>query len=222
MGKTEEFISQEKEYYGKIYSDIAFAIDEIRDFLDNETLKSRKYFSRQPVLDKYIELLDSANQESKKRGFIKGFIDGDKYINLLQSFKTDHNEEFDQLEKCWKCECLSCTAVCKFDSCTGCKIGRRVGYCDHKRTNVALFDNSQNAVINLVNNNTGQEDRYNVLAVVQDALEDKRYILIENIHDKERFILYYYPKLPEDTYGEITDEEDFNFAASAYENLERS
>ncbi|AGK95275.1 hypothetical protein [Clostridium pasteurianum] len=222
MGKTEEFISQEKEYYGKIYSDIAFAIDEIRDFLDEETLKNRKYFSRQPVLDKYIEVLDSANQESKKRGFIKGFIDGDKYINLLQSFKADHTEELNQLEKCWKCECLRCTAACKFDSCDGCRTGRRVAYCDHKRTNVAFFDNSQSAMLNLVNNNTGQEDRYNVLAVVQDALEDKRYILIENIHDKERFILYYYPKLPEDTYGEITDEEDFNFAASAYENVERS
>lgn len=222
MGKTEEFISQEKEYYGKIYSDIAFAIDEIKDFLDEKTLKNRKYFSRQPVLDRYMDLLDSAKQESKKRGFFRGFIDGDKYIGLLQDFKTDHAEELDQLEKCCKCECLKCTAICKFDSCDGCKSGRRVAYCDHKRTNVAFFHNSQNATLNLINNNTGQQDRYLILAVVQDALEDKRYILIENIHDKERFILYYYPKLPEDTYGEITDEKDFNFAASAYENVERS
>lgn len=222
MGKTEEFISQEKEYYGKIYSDITFAIDEIKDFLDENVLKNRKYFSRQAVLDKYIDFLDSAKQESKKRGFIKGLLAGDKYIGLLQGFKADHIEEFDQLTKCSKCECLRCTAVCKFDSCDGCRPGRRVAYCDHKNTNVSFFDNSQNSLLTLVNNNTGQEDRYNILAVVQDALNDKRYILIENIHDKERFILYYYPKLPEDGYGEITNEEDFNFAASAYENVERS
>ncbi|MDF2503928.1 MULTISPECIES: hypothetical protein [Clostridium] len=222
MGKTEEFISHEKEHYGKIYTDITFAIDEIKDFIDENVLKNRKYFSRQAVLDKYIDLLDSAKQENKKKGFIKSILAGDKYIDLLQGFKSAHSEELDQLNKCSKCECLRCTVVCKFDSCDGCRTGRRVAYCDHERTNVAFFDNSENAIISLINNNTGDEDRYNVLAVVQDALEDKRYILIENIHDKERFVLYYYPKLPEDTYGEITDEEDFNFAASAYENVERS
>lgn len=222
MGKTEDFISQEKEYYGKIYSNIAFAIDEIKDFLDLNVLKNRKYFSRQPILDKYMDLLDSANQEIKNRGFFKGLIDGDKYINLLKGFKSDHYEDLDQLEKCHKCECLKCTAVCKFDSCDGCKAGRHVAYCDHERTNAAFFDNSPNAILNLTNNNTGEDDKYIVLAIVQDSLEDKRYILMENIQNKERFILYYYPKLPEDTYGEITDEEDFNFAASAYENVERN
>ena len=44
---------------------------------------------------------------------------------------------------------------------------------------------------------------------------------VENIMSKERFILYYYPKLPEDDYGEITNEADFNFAAEAYENVDR-
>lgn len=222
MSKTEEFIEQEKRYYGKIYSDIAFAISEIKDFINESTLKNRKYYSRQPVLDKYMDLLDSTIQEIKNRGFFKGLIDGDKYINLLESFKSDHIEELDQLEKCHKCECLKCTAICKFDSCDGCRTGRRVAYCDHEMTNVAFFDNSQNATINLTNNNTGRDDIYAILAIVQDPLEDKRYIIIENIHDKERFILYYYPRLPEDTYGEITDEEDFNFAASAYENVERT
>jgi len=221
MNKTEEFISEEKRHYGKIYSDIAFAISEIKDFLDENILKNRKYYSRQPVLDKYMDLLDSTNQETKNRGFFKSLIDGDKYVNLLKTFKSDHYQELDQLKKCHQCECLKCTAVCKFDSCDGCKAGRHVAYCDHERTNVAFFDNSQNSMLNLTNNNTGKDDRYTVLAIVQDSLEDKRYILIENMQNKERFILYYYPKLPEDDYGKITDEEDFNFAASAYENVER-
>ena len=60
------------------------------------------------------------------------------------------------------------------------------------------------------------------MAIIQDAENGKRYIVIENVGDRERFILYLYPRISEDEYGEITDETDFNFAASAYENVERA
>jgi hypothetical protein len=223
MNRTEEFITKEKSYYGKIYSEITFAIDEIQDFLDKDTLRNRKYFSRQGILKRYIELLDSAKAENKTngKGFLGGLFTGDKYIGILEDFKRDHHEEFDQLEKCSGCECLKCTAECKFDSCNGCRSGKHISYCDHQKTSVAFFDSSEGSIIKLVNNKTGAEDRYLILAIVQDAKNDKRYILIENLRDKERFILYYYPRLPEDEYGEITNESDFNYAASAYENVER-
>jgi hypothetical protein len=221
MSKTEEFITKEKSYYGKIYSDIAFAIDGIQGFLDDDTLRNRKYFSRQAVLKRYIELLDSAKIEDKSKGFLGSLFNGDKYIGILKDFKKDHQEELGQLLNCSKCQCLNCTAACKFDSCNGCRSGKHISYCDHKKTNVSFFDNSEGSIIKLVNNKTGAEDRYQILAIVQDAENDKRYILIENLRDKERFILYYYPRLPEDEYGEITNESDFNYAASAYENVER-
>lgn len=221
MSKTEEFILSEKEYYGKIFSDIAFAIDEIADFVDSGTLKNRKYHSRQAILKKYMELLDSAEAESKKKGFISGLFDGDKYIGLLKDYKKDHEEELEQLKNCSNCQCLKCTASCKFDTCIGCSNGKYVASCDHKKANVVFFDKSQYSTLRLTNNNTGVEDTYTILAIVQDAEKDKRYILIENIMSKERFILYYYPKLPEDDYGEITNEADFNFAAEAYENVDR-
>lgn len=221
MSKTEEFISSEKEYYGKIFSDIAFAIDEITDFTDPGTLKNRKYHSRQAVLKKYMELLNSAETDSRKKGFLGNLFDGDKYIDLLQDFKSHHKEELTQLKNCAHCECLKCTLTCKFDTCIGCSNGKYVASCDHKTTNIVFFDDLEYSNLRLKNNNTGMEDDYTVLAIVQDAVKDKRYILIENKFNKERFILYYYPKLPEDDYGEITDEADFNYAAEAYENVER-
>lgn len=221
MSKINDFISKDKNYYGKIYSDIAFAVDEIKDFIDRDTLRNRKYFSRQHVLEKYIELLDTAKEESKNIGFFKNLFDSDKYINLLQGYKEDHSEELDQLSKCSKCACLKCSSPCKFDSCSGCRGGRNVALCDHNRTNVASFDNSENSILELTNNKTGENDRYHIMAIVQDAKNDKRYILIENLRDKERFILYYYPNISEDDYGEIVNEDDFNFAASAYDNMER-
>lgn len=218
MSKTEDFISKEKDFYGKIYSDIAFAIDDISDLVDKSTFKNRKYTSRQPILNKYIELLDSAAAESKSKnkGFFKNLFEDDKYINLLEGYKNDHRDELNQLEDCCQCQCLKCTAECKFDSCNRCSDRGKVAYCDHSRTNVVTY---KNRVLNLVNNDTGMDDSYNVLAVVQDAVKDKRYILIENISNSERFILYYYPGIREDSYGEITNEEDFNFAAEAYDNL---
>ncbi|KOF57429.1 hypothetical protein AGR56_13605 [Clostridium sp. DMHC 10] len=218
MSKTEEFISKEKEFYGKIYSNIAFAIDDISGIIDEEDFKNRKYTSKQPILDKYIELLNSAESENKNKnkGFFKNLFKDDKYITLLEGYKADHRNELNQLEDCCNCQCLKCTAECKFDSCNRCSDRGIVAYCDHSRTNVVTY---KNRILNLVNNDTGMEDRYNVLAVVQDALNDKRYILIESISNSERFILYYYPGIREDSYSEITNEEDFNFAAEAYDNL---
>ncbi|URZ18198.1 DUF1292 domain-containing protein [Clostridium felsineum] len=218
MSRTEDFVKSEKAQYEKIFSDISFTINDISDFLDKPTLNNRKYVTRISVLSKYIELLDSANLESKKSGFLGNLLGNNKYIDLVQSYKNDHISDFTQLESCSKCACLNCTSECKFDSCNGCSSGKTVAYCDHKRTNVVLW---KNKVLNLTNNATGSDDRYSVLALVQDALEDKRYILIENLMNSERFILYYTPGISEDSYGEITDEKDFNFAASAYENLER-
>lgn len=218
MSKTEEFISREKEFYGKIYSDIAFAIDDISGLIDEKEFKNRKYTSKQPILAKYMELLNSAQSESKNKnkGFFKNLFEDDKYINLLESYKTDHRNELNQLEDCTSCQCLKCTAECKFDSCSRCSDRGKVAYCDHSKTNVVTY---KNRTLDLVNNDTGMDDRYNVLAIVQDALKDKRYILIENISNDERFILYYYPGIKEDSYGEITNEDDFNFAAEAYDNL---
>lgn len=218
MSKTEEFISRDKEFYGKIYSDIAFAIDDISGLIDERDFKNRKYTSKQPILAKYIELLNSAESESKNKnkGFFKNLFEDDKYINLLESYKTDHRSELNQLEDCTSCQCLKCTAQCKFDSCGRCSDRGKVASCDHSRTNVVTY---KNRTLDLTNNDTGMDDRYNVLAIVQDVLKDKRYILIENISNGERFILYYYPGIKEDSYGEITNEEDFNFAAEAYDNL---
>ncbi|MDP4144242.1 MAG: DUF1292 domain-containing protein [Bacillota bacterium] len=220
MSKTQEFVKSEKDRYGKIFADIAFGVDNISGLIDKQDLNNRKFTTRIGVLKKYLQLLDSAEAESKHKSFLSNLFSGDKYVDLLTDYKREHREDLTQLENCAKCECLNCTAQCKFDSCNGCTQGRRVVYCNHQSTNVSI-DNSGKP-LELTNNNTGESDLYKILAYIQDAKKDKRYIIIENTSNAERFILYYYPGISEDTYGEITDEEDFNFAASAYENLERS
>ena len=42
--KDIDFINSERRHWGKIYTDIAYAINEISPFLSEKDLNSRKYF----------------------------------------------------------------------------------------------------------------------------------------------------------------------------------
>jgi len=54
---------------------------------------------------------------------------------------------------------------------------------------------------------------------IRDEL-DKKYIIIQNIINKEKFILHYYTGISEDTYGEITDPKEFDFVVSTFQSIE--
>ena len=120
MSKQNDFISQEKDYYGKIFVDISYAIDNISPFLEKEELRNRKFAVKLPVLKKYIELLETAEAENKKSFFSKLFGSSNSE-QLLQDYKRTNSESFKQLEKCSQCACLNCSATCSFDHCLGCQ-----------------------------------------------------------------------------------------------------
>lgn len=216
MSKADEFLKNEKNKYGKVFVDINYAIDNVSPFLDEPTLKRRKYVAKLSVLKKYIELLQAAESEINKGGFFSKF-GNDKYIDLLNDYKKDNIEILVQLDKCSKCKCLNCTADCKFDSCLGCRDNSNIAFCDHKKINVST---PTNFTLDLTNNKTNMNDKYIVLAVLQNVETDTKYIVIENIITKEKFILYYYPGISEDTYGEINDPEEFDFVVSTFQSLE--
>lgn len=215
MNKAMEFVKEERDTYGKTYVDINYAIDDISSFISTDKLNSRKYFIKLSVLKKYIELLETSEREINKNGFT-GFFKNDKYVDLLNSYKSDHLKELNQLQKCKSCKCLNCTAECKFDSCLGCREKSHITQCDHKKLNITLHDGF---ILSLTNNDTGLEDRYSVLAVLQDSTKDLKYIILKNIHSDEKLILYYYPGIKEDTYGEIQDEEEFDHIAGVFESI---
>ncbi len=216
MGKSEEFLNMEKDKYGKVYVDLTYAINNISPFLDENTLKCRKYVAKIHVLKKYIDVINAAELESNKGGFL-GLFKNDKHIDLIKDYKNDNLDSLNQLEKCSKCQCLNCTANCKFDSCLGCKDNSNIVSCDHKKINVTKHDNF---TLNLTNNRTGGDDKYFVLSTLQDVELDSKYIIIQNIVSKEKFILHYYPGISEDTYGEITDPEEFDFVVSSFQSID--
>ncbi len=215
MANDIDFINEEKRYWGKVYTDVAYAINEVSPFVSEETSKKRKYFSKSSILQEYIKLLDSAEMDSKKKSLFNMFK-SNSGINLVQDFKAKNREDFKQLEKCSKCECLNCTFDCNFKSCSSCRNGSLIVTCDREKFNVRKFDNFN---LDLTNNDTGRASKYKVLGLVEDSTSDKQYILLENISNSDdKLVLYYYPGIKEDTFGEITNVEEFDLVIETYQN----
>lgn len=217
MGKLSEYISNENVKYGGIYSDITYAINEIEPFIDSKILNQRKYKASLPILSNYMDLIDSVKADSGKEKYF-GFLKDDKSINILENYKNENYGDFYQLEKCHKCECLNCPKECSFDTCLGCREGSRVVSCDHNNFCVVIFDEF---IVPLSNDSTGDVNDYEVLAVIQDILKNKRYILLDGIDTDDKLVLYYYPGISQTTYGEITDEQEFDNIISIYQSIEK-
>lgn len=212
---TREFIEKEKDSFGKVFVDINYAIDNISPFLEKDELSKRKYVIKLPVLDKYIDMLEASETSSNKKKGLFSMFKGDSSISDLESYKSKNIESLNQLVTCSTCKCLNCVAECKFKACSDCRRNSHTNYCDHERFCVTFHDNF---TLDLTNNGTRRRNKYKTLATIKDCNLDKRYILIENIVDKDdKFILYYYPTLSGDEFGEIEDVNEFDTIAGIYE-----
>lgn len=215
MMSTQEFVEKERDTFGKAFVDINYAIDNISPFVEKEELSRRKYVIKLPVLDKYIDMLEAAETSSPKKKGLFSMFKGDNSTSDLESYKSKNIESLNQLVTCSTCKCLNCVAKCKFKACIDCRRNSHTRYCDHERFCVTFHDNF---TLDLTNNDTGRRNKYKALATIKDSTLDKRYILIENIVDKDdKFILYYYPTLSGDEFGEIEDVNEFDTIAGVYE-----
>ncbi|WP_099187162.1 DUF1292 domain-containing protein [Tepidibacter mesophilus] len=204
----------EKNKYEKIYVDINYAINDINDFLSEDKIKQRKYISRLNILKDYINLIDTLESKYNKKSIFKVFEKEDYYINKLGKYKEEHESHFKQIENCLKCSCFRCIKECNFDTCLGCRLNSKIVVCDHKNVNSTVYNDY---TLNLTNNDTNKEDIYKVLSTIQVLNDNKRYIVIQNIHNyDEKYILYHYPGIKEDNYGEISDACEFDYIAEIF------
>ncbi|GAA0084221.1 hypothetical protein UT300007_06600 [Clostridium sp. CTA-7] len=213
MSNTIDFINKEKDSIGKVYTDITYAISEVSPFLDESILRKRKYYSKLPILKKYMEMLNDEEYSARNKKF--SFFKKDDTILNLTDYKQNNLEAFNQFSNCSKCSCLNCIKECKFKSCSGCRFNSYIKNCDKSKLNVRSH---KDFILDLTNNNTGKASRYKVLATLENCEDDRLYIVLENIQDSnDKFILYYYPGISSDEFGEITDENEFNLIVETYE-----
>lgn len=203
----------EKDYYGKIYSDVSEAVFSLSPFLGDREKKRRKYFSKVDFLRDYIKTIDMAEEKLSKKGIFSVFIKDD-VEREVNNYKFKNIETLERLEKCSKCKCLNCSKECPFDGCLGCRDGANICMCDHEKYNMSK---QTKFYLDLINEKIGREEKYKVLAIIQNLEENKRYIVIEGTVSQEKFILYYYPGASEDEFGEITDEKEFDDIVEIYE-----
>jgi len=216
MDKDLEFIESEQNYWGKIYTDIMFAISEVSPFVEEKKLKIRKYYVKKDVLKEYNKLLETAKSTNSKKSFFSLFKNNSS-VDLIKDFKRKNLDDFNELEKCSSCECLNCSFNCNFKSCSSCRKGSHITFCDKDKVNARIFENF---TLDLVNNDTKITSKYKVLAVIENCELHKQYILLENVkNNNDKLILYYYPGLKDDDFGEITDIDEFNFVAEIYQSL---
>lgn len=209
-------LNSEINEYKKIYTDIIFALDEIKPFVDDKTLNKRKYIKIIADLKKYIKMLEDHQRKEKKRTFInKIFSSNENSLYQIEQFKAENTKKFNQLKDCSKCKCFNCTLDCKMESCNRCEPSGKVKSCDNKTNSVYVFKDKK---IYLANDRTGETNLWSVLGIIQD-LEYNQYYIIVELKD-EKMVLYYYPGISEDEFGEISDIEDFNFAIECFENAQ--
>lgn len=204
------------EAYKELYAKIVFALDEIKDFLSDEDLRRRKFYRLLPILKEYLELLESSEEDNKRKGLLHKLLGAKPSSERdAEAFLRQNADSFLQLEDCARCKCLSCPKDCKMEGCSRCEPGHgcRVSSCDNKESAVWTYGFK---TLELRNNDTGNTETFEVRTVVQDLQYKQLYIVLDRRGDK--VILYYYPGLKGDDYGEIKDADDLNFAANAFEN----
>ncbi|KMT22719.1 hypothetical protein [Clostridium cylindrosporum] len=214
MGRAKDFIEKEKDQLGSLLYNINGAIAEIAPFIEEETLRNRKYFSRVDAANELLKYLEDKYYEENKDGIL-GFLNDGKRIAEVENKKNKYSLPISQLENCSKCKCLSCTKTCSFDSCSGCREDAFVKECNKESFNTVFYNDF---ILNLTRDGEGSS-RYNVLATLQDLNRDQKYIIIQEIATGEKFILHYYPGISESDYGEITDKEEFDFIVNEFEKI---
>lgn len=215
MSNTRDFVLKEKSELGEVFTKLTYAINDVTPFLEESTLKKRKYVSKVSVLSEYMRMLSQAEAEPEKRGLFS--LKRDNTVDKLLDYKQENIKTFYQLEDCANCKCLECIKDCEFKSCSGCRSGSYIKTCDKSDLDTRFH---REFSLDLTNDNTGEENTYKVLATVENCKRDRLYIALENVHDVEdKLILYYFPGISGDEFGEITDFEEFEEVVQAVESM---
>lgn len=152
-------VEEEKNKYNKVYTDLLFAYDDLKQILDEDELNKRSFISKVDTLKDYMNFLDKLERDSKeKKGFfaklfnkeldvdsrIDNYLSKDKIINL------------NKLNKCSLCKCINCVNRCPMNQCFNCRENEYVINCnkvDSLLTNcdetVTLYNGDKEIIFNV-------------------------------------------------------------------------
>ena len=159
-------IEEEKNKYNKVYTDLVFASDDLKQMLDEDELNKRSFITKVETLKDYMSFLDKLERDSKAK---KGLFAKLLIINL------------GKLDKCSLCKCRNCVSKCPMDQCFNCREKEYVLDCN--KTDSLLT--SCNDTVTLYNGN--KEIIFNVKAYLIEKDKDGNYSRYVYLIDSEDY-----------------------------------
>lgn len=186
----DERVCYEKDKYNKIYTDLVFASDDLRQILDDKEINKRSFITKVDTLKDYMNFLDEIEKESKENsGFFKKLFKSSKNINdQINNYLTQEKRiNLEKLEKCSKCKCRNCVSICPMNHCFNCMDKEYVNNCNKKNslfTNIkdtlTLYQGDEKIIFNVVGylvekDEEGNYNRY--IYLIDSKNQDNQHIL---------------------------------------------
>lgn len=209
----DERVSQEKNKYNKIYTDLVFASDDLRQMLDSEEINKRSFLKKVDTLKDYMNFLDQIEKDSKEnKGFFKKLFKSPKNINdEINNYLTQERRmNIEKLDKCSNCKCRNCVSLCPMNHCFNCRDKEYVNECNKKDTlftnskdTVTLFQGDEEFIFNVAGylvekDNNGNYNRY--VYLIDSKNPDNQHILKYSKFKGEE---YYDSVIIDDTQDEL-------------------
>lgn len=206
----DEKILNEKKKYDKMYTDLVFAANDLKQILSNEELRKRIFTRKVDDLSGYIAFLNDLEKEcnnNDKGMFFKLFKKKTDVETEIQSYLTrDKRESINKLDRCRMCKCINCVNECTFNRCISCRELEYTYECDKEKF---VFTKSTDTVALY----SGDEEfKFEVKGYLIEKQEDEslsRYVYLVDSKDKDnQQLLEYFKFKGEESYGSVINEDD--------------
>lgn len=217
------FLTDEFNETNKLYSEIQFALSDIRNWIPESKLNDRRYVRFLPVLEEYKKLVEDEKYKLEKKNMFSKLFSSDKGVEIVSDYKRKNENALKEIKNCSKCACFKCALECKMKGCNQCQegVGCRIGVCNNECDEPYSVYVYENKVIELYNENHEANMDYKLLGMVYDVQYDIFYVIVEPLNGEvgeDRIVLSYRPENPiDDRYYTVEDNDDINFAVDAFE-----
>ncbi|MGL5752455.1 MAG: hypothetical protein ACRCXT_18110 [Paraclostridium sp.] len=219
---TNERIVNEKRKHDKKYTDLVFAVNDLKQILDEKELNKRIFIRKVDDLSGYMNFLDDLEKEenidTKKGVFSKLFKkekDVDSEIN--DYLNRDKRESIEKLNTCINCKCINCVSKCPFNRCINCRQLEYTYNCDKDKF---TFTKSSDKVSLYQGDD---EFVFNVKGYLIEKHEDEslsRYVYLVDVKDKDNQHLLEYTKFKgEENYSSVIEGDDASKLEELYEKF---
>ncbi len=205
-----ERLLSEKKKYDKMYTELVFAANDLKQILSYEEVGKRVFIRKVNDLSDYMNFLNNLEIEDGKESkglFSKLFKKSIDVETEIQAYLTrDKRESINKLDKCAKCKCINCVNECPFNRCINCRELEYTYECDKEKF---VFTKSTDTV-SLYSGD--EEFKFDVKGYLIEIHEDKslsRYVYLVDAKDNDnQQLLEYFKFKGEESYDSVIEGDD--------------